>query len=279
MKILYKQSNNQSDINLQFTDDFKINKCYLKKISFKDNSKLTTKKSHHHTGFEIHMINEGFQTYEINGQEFKVSDGSFLLIPPHIQHRSINSTNMILKHSLTFDFPASGCIHNNIILSRIPQRINDNIKFINSEKEYNKKTSLFLIENAVFEIIVLMLRMAEYAETENVDTNSTIDLRIALAKQYIADNIKESLRISEISNYCHISTKQLTRIFSETENITPSQYIQKQRALYIENLLENTDLSLKDISEMMNFQNEYYFNAFFKKHFGMPPGEYRKMIK
>jgi AraC-like DNA-binding protein len=36
--------------------------------------------------------------------------------------------------------------------------------------------------------------------------------------------------------------------------------------------------SIKDISEIMHFNNEYYFNAFFKKYSGMPPGEYRKMF-
>jgi len=279
MQILYKQPNNQSNISLQFMDSFTIDKCYLKKISFKDNSKLITKKSHHHTGFEIHMINEGSQTYEIEGDKLEVLAGNLILIPPYIQHRSINSSNMILKHSLTFEFSPIDHTNSNVILSKIPKRITDNIKHINFEKEYNKKTSSVLIENIVFEIIVLILRIAGYVETENISVSSTTDSRITLAKQYIIDNIKEPLKLSEISNYCHISTKQLTRIFSESENITPSKYIQKQRALYIENLLKNTEFHLKDISEMMNFQNEYYFNTFFKKHFGMPPGEYRKIIK
>ena len=45
----------------------------------------------------------------------------------------------------------------------------------------------------------------------------------------------------------------------------------------LEKLLADESFSLKQISEIMNFNNAYYFNAFFKKHSGMPPGEYRKM--
>ena len=82
----------------------------------------------------------------------------------------------------------------------------------------------------------------------------------------------------EVSEYCYLSTKQLTRIFQRYEDISPGEYIMKMRISTIEKLLADDSLSLKQISEITNFKNEYYFNAFFKKHSGMPPGEYRKML-
>ena len=42
-------------------------------------------------------------------------------------------------------------------------------------------------------------------------------------------------------------------------------------------VMNESELSLKEISERLNFANEYYFNTFFKKYSGMTPGEYRKM--
>ena len=47
----------------------------------------------------------------------------------------------------------------------------------------------------------------------------------------------------------------------------------------MERLISDMTLTLKEISDRMNFNNEYYFNAFFKKHIGMPPGTYKKMTK
>ena len=54
-----------------------------------------------------------------------------------------------------------------------------------------------------------------------------------------------------------------------------------ERLDYVEavKMLADRSLSLKRISDIMNFNNEYYFNAFFKKWAGMPPGEYRKMCR
>jgi AraC-like DNA-binding protein len=46
----------------------------------------------------------------------------------------------------------------------------------------------------------------------------------------------------------------------------------------IEKLLSDPSLSLRQISEKMEFNNEYHFNSFFKKYAGMTPGAYRKSV-
>ena len=46
----------------------------------------------------------------------------------------------------------------------------------------------------------------------------------------------------------------------------------------IRTLIENGELTLKEISEAMNFKNEYYFNTFFKRCIGLAPGAYSKMV-
>ena len=101
---------------------------------------------------------------------------------------------------------------------------------------------------------------------------------LTIAKQYIADNIERPFLVSDLAGYCYLSTKQLTRIFNEYEGITPGEYIKRERGIAVEKMLAESSFSLKQISEKMNFSNEYYFNEFFKKYSGMPPGEYRKMI-
>jgi AraC-like DNA-binding protein len=84
--------------------------------------------------------------------------------------------------------------------------------------------------------------------------------------------------VGEVAKYCYLSTKQLTRIFNVYEGVSPGEYIIKARVAKIKKLISDKSFSLKQISDIMHFNNEYYFNAFFKKHSGLPPGEYRKML-
>jgi YesN/AraC family two-component response regulator len=92
----------------------------------------------------------------------------------------------------------------------------------------------------------------------------------------MSDLIKLKELVFESDNKaCFIERERILRRL-ETEM---AEYKGKDKyALVLSKLLSDSSLSLKQISEIMNFNNEYYFNAFFKKYSGMPPGEYRKML-
>jgi len=44
-------------------------------------------------------------------------------------------------------------------------------------------------------------------------------------------------------------------------------------------LLENTDLSISEISDMTGMQSQHYFSRIFKKYTNISPSEYRKIQK
>ena len=79
-----------------------IKKCYLKRILSDSDKNSITKKAHHHTSFEIHMITEGFQEYRIGNKSYKICEGEFLLIPPNVDHVFLSSSAESKKYSLTF---------------------------------------------------------------------------------------------------------------------------------------------------------------------------------
>lgn len=275
MKILYKQHDMSQRTHLSCLDSFGITRCYFKEISYINDSNLITKKTHHHTGFEIHIITSGYQTYEINGKTYKIKAGNFILITPNIEHRVIDSTQLFLKHSITFD-STEKISTTDYITGKVPKRVQENIQAITEYKKTNKKISNIIIENTIFEIIIILLRLSGLIEASEANNSTIDDPRIAIAKQYISDNIEQNLTISDIAQYCNLSSKQFTRIFEKNMGTSPTKYIHTQRVLHIEELLNGSNLTLKEISELMNFHNEYYFNAFFKKHSGQPPGEFRK---
>ncbi len=272
MKILYKQSEQDKNSSLSH---FGVQNCYLKKLSIDRDHSSITKKSHHHTGFEVHIVTEGYQEYEVGGTVYQLEKGNFLTIYPNVPHTVLCSAPQTQKYSITFNkqmdapFPS--------LFGMCTQRIWEDLAFILNEASLKREISDMLMENIILEILVLSFRLSGIKEKERhirQDENATL----ALAKQYIDDNIETALCVADVSTYCYLSTKQLTRLFKKFEDISPGEYIINRRVKHIEKLLTDHSLSLKQISVLMNFDNEYYFNAFFKKHSGMPPGEYRKML-
>ena len=286
MKIIYKQPESGayaiSEHASAVMNEFGIKNCFLKFLSVKYDARNIVKKAHHHTGFEIHMLAEGCQYYDVEGKIYKVPEGSYLLIPPEIKHRIAESTPHALKYSLTFSLDNTSPLANFSPVSfssDIPSVITESLNSCVKESAMQKNISPILIGNRVFEIIIILLRAQGLNEADAAKFFTEEDIRITLAKQYINDNIEHLFNCDEIAKYCYLSKKQMTRLFRQCDGISPLEYINNQKVSYIEKLLIDTPLSLKEISEKMNFSSEYYFSAFFKKHSGMPPGAYRKMYK
>lgn len=272
MKILYKQPERDENSGLS---RFGIRNCYFKKLSIERDRNSITKKNHHHSGFEIHIITSGYQEYKVDESIYMLESGSFLMIYPNVPHIVIASAPHTRKYSITFTRQTD--IHPGCFMGTLSERMLDNLAFISNEMLLQKEISSILIENNILEILVSVFRMSGNRENNQIfkqDENVTA----SLAKRYIDDNIERAPSVADVSEYCHLSTKQLTRIFNRFEEISVGKYIINSRIATIERLLSNKNLSLKQISEIMNFNNEYYFNSFFKKHSGMPPGEYRKML-
>ena len=267
MKIIYKQSGN---------NHYGIQNCCLKQIFPERDNKVITGKTHRHRGYEIHITESGSQCYESGGRKYNIENGHFLMIVPGEEHKVLEYVPHTERISLSF---TSDVNVDSSCFGKLSRRMQDNICFILEENKKRKFFSNHLIESRAMELIILILREAGMNEDAEQKNSFGEDARMTLARQYIMDNAEQNIKVSDIAGYCYLSTKQLTRLFLKYEGVSPALYIQKQKVLCIEKLLENKNLSLRDISEKMNFSSEYYFNAFFKKNYGMPPGVYRDTMK
>lgn len=72
-----------------------------------------------------------------------------------------------------------------------------------------------LIENRIFEILILLLRVIGYKENIVKPENDSVGYHLGLAKKFISDNIENDLSVSDVADYCHISARQLSRIFAD----------------------------------------------------------------
>ena len=101
------------------------------------------------------------------------------------------------------------------------------------------------------------------------------DARILKAVQILraADAVPS---IAVLAGNCGLSHAQFIRLFKESLGQTPSDYIAAQKLERAMELLSQTDLSVKRISEMCGFENQYYFSNFFKRRVGCAPSVYRE---
>lgn len=275
MKILYQQN---SEIRAETAlSALHIRNGYLKEITFKNDYKKTTLKSHYHTEYEIHMIFCGRQSYEADGVIYDVHENEWILFPPKTKHRMVFASENLLKYSITFhstDIPGDSCYY-----GMMTEEVINSIRFIAEEYRRKLPSAPLLIENRVLEVFVLLFRIIGYQETNQYADMLAGDARFEMVKKFISDNVEQNLSVADVASYCHLSARQLTRIFLDKEGISPAKYINSERMKKIGECIKNSDLTLQQISDRFSYNNEYYFNASFKKYFGVPPLTYRKMFR
>ncbi len=278
MKILFHHTNEKNESPLCRLG---IENCYLKFLSYKSDQFGITKKRHHHKDYEVHLVISGNAAYEIEGESISISKGEYVIIPPFWRHTAILSSDTTEKYSLSFSVCDGSLI--TPMKSPVKALADDDILAAVSfvKKEYEQKQGLYrsLIENRVFEIINLLFRDHISNSDSQTKTHEEKDPRLLMAERYISDNIDMALSVTDVASYLALGEKQLTRLFLKYNLISPLRYINEKRAERIKILMHESDLTLSEISEKMNFNNEYYFNTFFKRHMGMSPGAYKKMIK
>ncbi len=275
MRILYRQDGKKTTGALS---SLGIKNCFFKSLDYESDYKKTTSKSHFHTDYEIHLIASGSQAYEYcrNTRTLKACD--FIVIPPGARHRVLHMSDGLKKFSLTFG--ADNFFGDEVYCGVLTPDIIESAEFIRSE--YNKRLALSsaIIENRIFELLIMLSRLSGFSREESTGLDSVLpNDRLFLAKKFISDNIKEGITVSDVAAYCHLSTRQLTRIFLKSEGVTPSKHITNEKMLQISSLLKDSDTAISELSRIFSYNNEYYFNTAFKKHFGVPPSTYRKMYR
>lgn len=97
--------------------------------------------------------------------------------------------------------------------------------------------------------------------------------------EYIKQNFRSQITVDDISRFCHYSRSYISHLFSKNMNQNINTFINKLRVDEAKLYLNNTNLSVKLISDRVGFNDPNYFSKVFINMTGLSPKEYRKQNK
>ena len=100
--------------------------------------------------------------------------------------------------------------------------------------------------------------------------------QIERAAAYFNENYNTKISIDDYAESLHISTNWFIHNFKQYAGMSPAQYILSLRMVNAQSLLERTTYNIKEISEIVGYENPLYFSRVFKKEIGKSPAQYRK---
>lgn len=92
----------------------------------------------------------------------------------------------------------------------------------------------------------------------------------------LSENYFSRREVSFYSEKLHVHEKYLSQVLKKKTGKTARQYITEMIILEAKVLLGDRSLSIKQIADLLNFENPFHFSRFFKQYGGMPPTQYRK---
>ena len=125
--------------------------------------------------------------------------------------------------------------------------------------------------------IVTYLLGTLYYKYENETFNDSFAVnKINEAKACMKQEIGCRLSPEDIARNLGVSYSWFRKMFKQYTGTSPAQYQANLIVIKAKELVDNTELSITDISYQLGFENVGQFSTFFRKKTGVPPLQYRK---
>lgn len=96
--------------------------------------------------------------------------------------------------------------------------------------------------------------------------------------KYIQDNLSVKLLVSEIADKMYISSSKLQKTFKNEVGVSIGKYIDDSLMFIAEQELRKGKKSLKEISDMLGYCDQFYFSRKFSKKYGIAPLKYKNKL-
>lgn len=159
-------------------------------------------------------------------------------------------------------------------IQKMREDVSNKLKF---HREHNTGLEGVVIHNVIEMLItdgLTELRTTPFKEIDDpVSLNIMNRFRILLQKYY-----KTEKQTNFYAEKLNITPKQFSRITEKIAGKKAKQFIIDKTIQESLRLLSHSTLTISEISRELGFENESNFSLFFKKHYGIPPSQYRQNL-
>jgi AraC family transcriptional regulator, transcriptional activator of pobA len=260
---------------------------------FDANRHFSVKYPHRHDFFEVLYLQKGSGYHVIDANKYEIKPPCVFFMSPGQAHKLELSNDIegfififtadfyLLNRSnqnSLIEFPFFYTIHQD----NPPLLLKDekDIRFLEdlfrqSIAEISRPRDYFLEMLRSILDLILTTCAARYQVSENMLNKGKGQILVKRFFHLVEENHQKNLSLSDYSRMIGVTPNHLTQTVKLLTGKTSSQIIRAKQLLEIKRLLVHTNLSVSEIANQLNFEDQSYFTKFFKRETGITPIQYR----
>ncbi len=252
-----------------------------------------------HNFWEIVYIDAGQVIINANNNEYHLKQGEMIFHKPNEFHTLkadpqkvanvfvisfvCSSEAISFFKNKTMTVPVKLKKHITAILEEYYQTFNPmNLKDVKLEIRDNPLIGgQQMIKTHLEQFLIMLIRSEQGKQEERIFlSKESMDNHLVSQIMKIVDkNIHHRISVEQICKQLDYSHTYLSKIFKNATGYTILEYILNTRIQEAKKLIREERYNFTQISELLSFENSYYFSRVFKRVTNMTPTEYKHSVK
>ncbi|HKL99609.1 MAG TPA: AraC family transcriptional regulator [Mobilitalea sp.] len=251
---------------------------------------------HDHDFTELAFILSGKGKYLVEGIEYEVEAGDLVICNPGVKHTHVvtNQKEPTIEFISGFtDFHFKNMSANSIELkdsicilhttAGLKQELTMHCYSMIAEKESSHVGKYFMFKTHLMQMLLLIMReiVDENSVTQKSCNFESYNKNYAVNRiiNYLNENYDQKISLDQIAHNMYLSPVYISKIFKEETGESPINYLIKIRLEKARAILFNgTGGSIKNIANLVGYDDVYHFSKLFKKYYGISPLYYKKSL-
>lgn len=240
----------------------------------------------YHDFFELEFFVTGYGTHYINGIPYEVKPGYFYLLFPgdmHCMQLDCSKKYDLWNLKFDLDIPQASVIKEIEKFARpICLYAEEHFDFLKNELSLldncvnNKLWNEGMAKNVIDRILNISLYLLNNGTSLTQEHGNTSIYKII---EYVNKNYYSKISLSVLAKLINLSENYIGIYFKRNTGMNLSDFLIKTRLQHAVRLLEETNLSIKEITFKIGFNSPEYFCKCFKQAFGSSPTQFKKQTK
>jgi AraC-like DNA-binding protein len=246
---------------------------------------------HRHEGYSISLLVRGSLTKFIDFERYSIEAPAIISMTPEQIHQYVDVQDAeLICISFTKEFLITEmqgwvscweCMFGHVVMDLEKDCLDELMLYSNlmmEEFTKGKPKKDVVIRNLLTAFIICCARIRSRNITV-MHMDSSYNKLVHQFKTNVDLHFREKTQVAQYADMLYVTPGHLNDVIKSTVGKTAKQVIDEKRIMEAKRLLFWGDQNMKEIAWLLNFEDDAYFNRFFKKHTGHTPSLFQRMIR